>query len=294
MKNLLRQAEQTVRTGVLRLKTWFDPPLAADARPLEIREAIIDDVEQHAEPVGQGRRVLPHNHVSVSVLAGERDDRVRLQAALEDLRDAICARLTEIRCQIPPQFEVQLQLLEQPAESWGPEQRLEIKYESRTVVAAAAAQPVQEEAAVRQEPPEIRIEVIRGQTTQPSYAISEATVRIGRTAAPVDNRGRPRRNHVVFLEEGDEHTRTVGRAHASLQYDRDRQEYRLFDDGSHNGTRLIRKGTTVDVLPRDPVGVAVISGDEIEFGTAAIRVEIGHQGHEDLVATKDTKITKDL
>jgi hypothetical protein len=105
--------------------------------------------------------------------------------------------------------------------------------------------------------------------------LTEPNVRIGRTAAPVDNRGRPRKNHIVFLEDGDEHSQTVGRAHASIHYDRERHEYRLFDDGSHNGTRLTRNGTTVDVLPRDPVGVAVVSGDEIEFGTAAVRLEIG-------------------
>jgi hypothetical protein len=125
----------------------------------------------------------------------------------------------------------------------------------------------------KRDPPQIRITVIRGSATQESYTLTESAVRIGRTATPVDSRGRSRRNHVVFLEEGDAHSQTVGRAHASIHYDRERREYRLFDDGSHNGTRLIRNGTTVDVQPRDPVGVAVSSGDEIEFGTAAIRVE---------------------
>jgi pSer/pThr/pTyr-binding forkhead associated (FHA) protein len=92
---------------------------------------------------------------------------------------------------------------------------------------------------------------------------------------PTDHLGQPRHNQVVFVEEGDEHGATVGRAHASIRWDADRREYRLFDDGSHNGTRIVRAGVTIPVSPRDPVGVTVRSGDEIQFGTAAVRVEVG-------------------
>src|SRR5262245_51712247 len=55
-----------------RLRAWFDPPLELDARPLEIREAIIDCVERRAEPAAAGRRVLPHNLVSVTVMARDK------------------------------------------------------------------------------------------------------------------------------------------------------------------------------------------------------------------------------
>ena len=45
-------------------------------------------------------------------------------------------------------------------------------------------------------------------------------------------------------------------------------------DGSRNGTRVARDGSTLDVLRGDPVGVAIQSGDEIQLGSAAIKVRI--------------------
>ena len=60
-----------------------------------------------AEPAAAGRRVLPHNHVMVSVIAEDKDDRAALQPALEDVADAIRARLVEIRCPVPSGFEVE-------------------------------------------------------------------------------------------------------------------------------------------------------------------------------------------
>jgi hypothetical protein len=118
------------------------------------------------------------------------------------------------------------------------------------------------------------ITIARGQATHPSYTFTESHIRIGRSAQPVDGRGRPRTNQVVFLEDGDDHTRTVGRAHASIRYDATRREYRVFDDGSHNGTRVMRDGALFDVKPHDPVGVTLRSGDEIQVGTAALRIQI--------------------
>ena len=77
-----------------------------------------------------------------------------------------------------------------------------------------------------------------------------------------------------FVDEHNEHNITVGRAHASIRYESERRQYRLFDDGSHNGTRIVRQGETIDIAPRNPVGVALVSGDEIQFGTAAVSVEL--------------------
>ena len=123
-------------------------------------------------------------------------------------------------------------------------------------------------------PPVLRVNVVRGQATQASYTLSELQVRIGRTAASPDHTGRPRHNHVVFVEEGDAYSATVGRAHASIRYDDARREYRVFDDGSHNGTRVVRSGTMINVVARNPVGVTILSGDEVQLGTAAISVEL--------------------
>jgi len=252
------------RSAAATLRRWLDPPLDADSRPLEVREAIVEQVAQRAEPAAAGRRVLPHNQLTVVVLAPDKDARELLQLALADLESAIRARLTELRCPVPHGFTATVQYVKKPRPSWEPGQRFsidELKSASRPQALAASM-------------PEVHITVKRGEATQDSYVFSEPRILIGRTAAPIDHTGRPRHNHVVFVDEGNEHNATVGRAHASIQFDADRRQFRLFDDGSHNGTRVVRNGETLDVKPHNPVGVALLSGDEIQFGTAAVTIAI--------------------
>ena len=254
-------------TGALtRVRTWFDPPLEADARPLEVREAILDAVARRIEPAGGGRRVLPFKYAVVTVLGETPERRAALDAALGDLQHAIEERLAELRCELPPGFRVGLDVAKRPKPSWVPGQRFAI--DTASTPPEAASTPAREQC------PVLNAIVVRGTAARTSYALSERQIRIGRTENPVDDKGRPRHNHIVFLENGDEHSGTVGRSHASIRYHADRREYRLFDDGSHNGTRIIRDGRILEVMPRDPVGVTLASGDEIVLGTAALRIRV--------------------
>jgi hypothetical protein len=262
---ILRTGNDYVRRAVALLRAWFDPPIDADATPLEIREAVIDEVERRAQPTAAGRRALPYNYIRLRVLASEAD-RPSMAAALADIDAAMRARLAELRCPVPPGFDVEIQFVSAVDPGWRPEQRYSLDYEARVVARAPGA---------RATAPGLRVEVIRGTTTQPVYLLDQTKVRIGRSAAPTDHTGRPRQNHIVFAEDGDEHSVTVGRAHATIQYDATRREYRLFDDGSHNGTRIVRQGTVLSVAARNPVGTTILSGDEVQFGTAAVMVQIG-------------------
>lgn len=266
MNDFFKRVEVVLRRAVQRVQLWFDPPLDGAAKPLEVREAIIEHIEQQAESAGAGRRVLPYNHVTVAVLAEDKASRARLQAALIGLQESIVGRLTEIRCVVPAGFVVETRYLTRPPAAWTPNQRLAFNYDRRDVADMPNA--------AANEPARLQITIARGQATRPSYTFAEAHICIGRTAQPIDGRGRPRVNHVAFLEDGDAHSRTVGRAHASIRYDTTRREYRVFDDGSHNGTRVLRDGALFEVKPHDPVGVTLRSGDEIQVGTAALRVEI--------------------
>jgi hypothetical protein len=267
MTGVLSHVLASVRRAVAQVRVWFEPPLDADARPVEIREAIIDRVEHEAAPVAGGHRALPYTTASITVVAPTAAARAALQAALAGIEGAIAARLAEIRCSVPAGFSVDLRFAKKPKPAWGEGQRFSVTFSGQPATAAATA--------AGPEVPVLRIRVTRGRATRTSYTVSDAWVRIGRTSMPTDHLGQPRHNQVVFVEEGDEHGATVGRAHASIRWDADRREYRLFDDGSHNGTRIVRAGVTIPVSPRDPVGVTVRSGDEIQFGTAAVRVEVG-------------------
>lgn len=252
--------------AIVRVRTWFDPPLDASARPLEVREAILDAITRRIEPAGGGRRVLPFKHISATVLAETAEHRAVLEAGLTDLQAAIEDRLAEVRCEVPAGLRVHLEFARRPRAAWAPGQRLAIEWEREL--------PEEAPALSRPQTPVLNAIVIRGTATKPSYAFSERQIRIGRTENPVDEIGRPRHNHIVFVDGADEHSGTVGRSHASIRYEPGRREYRLFDDGSHNGTRIIRDGRVLDVMARDPVGVTIVSGDEIVLGTAALRVRV--------------------
>jgi hypothetical protein len=266
MNELFTRVDSALRAAVDRVQQWFDPPLDREAAPLEVREAIIDAIEQRVESAGAGRRVLPYNRITVTMLAADKPSRARLQAALSGLQESIAARLTELRCAIPAGFAVDTRYITRAPAAWAPQQRLAFACDQRE----APEMP----SAAANEPARLQITVARGQATHASYTFAESHVRIGRSAQPIDGCGRPRTNQVVFLEDGDDHARTVGRAHASIRYDTTRREYRVFDDGSHNGTRVMRDGALLEVKPHDPVGVTLRSGDEIQVGTAALRIQL--------------------
>jgi hypothetical protein len=274
MNELFTRVDSALRAAVHRVQLWFDPPLDREAAPLEVREAIIEAIEQRVEPTGAGRRVLPYNRITVTMLAADKLSRARLQAALGGLQESIAGRLAELRCAIPAGFAVETRYITRVPATWTPDQRLAFAYDQRDAPPRLRSGQAGTPSAIPNEPPPLQITVARGQATQASYTFAESHVRIGRSAQPIDGRGRPRTNQVVFLENGDDHARTVGRAHASIRYDTTRREYRVFDDGSHNGTRVVRDGAVLEVKPHDPVGVTLRSGDKIQVGTAALRIQI--------------------
>ena len=274
MNELVTRIDSGLRALVQRVQLWFDPPLDRQAAPLEVREAIIDAIEQRVEPAGAGHRVLPYNRITVTMLAADKPSRARLQAALGGLQESIAGRLAELRCPIPPGFTVETRYITRAPGAWAPHQRLAFAYERRDAPPRRPSGQAEMPSAVLNEPARLEITVARGQATHPSYTFAESHVRIGRSAQPIDGSGRPRTNQVVFLEDGDDHARTVGRAHASIRYDTTRREYRVFDEGSHNGTRVMRDGAIFEVKPHDPVGVTLRSGDEIQVGTAALRIQL--------------------
>jgi hypothetical protein len=265
MRARVREAAHVMQDVVGRVRGWFDPDLDADARPLEVREAILEQIERRVEPAGRGRRVLPWNRVSVTVLAPGKDRRAALEAALAGLEYAAVARLTELACEVPAGFALEIHYVKRPRSGWEPDRWIDIECGRSSAAHLVPAHP---------DCPRLSVTVVRGTASQASFTLAGPLILIGRTSDPVDQRGRTRHNHVAFVEDADECSRTVGRAHASIQYIRDRREYRLFDDGSRNGTRVVREGTVIEVAARDPVGISLRSGDEIRFGTAAVQIQL--------------------
>ena len=249
-----------------RLKNFFDTPLDAAATPLEVCQAVVDDVERRVEPIGRGRRVFPYTRLAIRIRQAQ-PDRAPLESAFEAIDRRIRERLDEVRCEAPRVLDVQVTYLQTAPPDWRADQMFAVDYrrESETAAGLTAAAPS----------PPVRVAVLKGAATEGSYTFTEPVISIGRSEDPTDALGRVRRNRVAFLDVVDGVTETVGRAHARLRFDQEANGYRLFDEGSSNGTSIIRGGATIAVPPRDPRGVRILSGDEIQVGRAVLAIVIG-------------------
>lgn len=246
-----------------RIKDFFEEPLGEDAAPLELREAVLDDIEARVQPVGRGKRVFPYNRITVTI-AGIRADRPAIEAAFETFEDRIRERLSEIGCEVPAHLDIRGRFEEETPETWAAGQLFSVDY-----TRSDASAP--DDRGQRRQPA-LRVAVVKGSADQAEYTFTQSTVPIGRTAEPADHLGRVRRNRIVFRDAVDGVTETVGRAHARLAFDAETGSYRVFDEGSSNGTSILREGSVIPVPSQDPRGVRVESGDEIQLGRAVIHV----------------------
>ncbi len=250
-----------------RLRTFLDAPPERDAPPIEIAQAVLDAVEARVTATGAGHRVFPWDRVDVRVLATE-DAHAAVEAVFAGLGGRVAERLREVRCEVPGDVEVHLQCLTDPPAGWSARQAFDVAF-ARTGQPRSAQGDQSREAGTWQ----LRLVVVAGAATAPTFPLRDATISMGRLADPTDGSGRPRRNRVAFLDVVDGITETVGRAHARLRLDEAAGHYRLYDEGSRNGTSIVRSGDVIVVPPRDPRGVRVQPGDEIVLGRAVLRVE---------------------
>lgn len=250
-----------------RLRKFFDAPLDTDASPLEIGQAVLNEIEHKVQPLGRGRRLFPYTRLAVRIRSSA-DDRAAIEAMGAGLNRRILERLAELQCDAPPSLDITVATIDSAPADWPEDRRFTIDYHRDGNVRAATPQPL----------PQLHVVVIKGAATEPAFTFNESTVAIGRTGEPTDELGRTRRNRVAFTDTRDGVTETVGRAHARLRFDAVSSSYLLFDDGSSNGTAVIRDGTTIPVPRLDPRGVRVQSGDEIQVGRALLRIKIDQAG----------------
>jgi FHA domain-containing protein len=241
------------------------------SEPLELVNGILRDIEHRVEPIGGGHRRFPYNTIGVTVLAVNKEEQDRYDSALSDLEPKIRERLRELACDQPGRLEISVQFAKKPRKGWAADQRVELTF-SREAQAAVAARATRErEAPVSSA---VRLVVMRGAAAKRTYSFEQRVIRFGRGEDHAEASGRSRRNDIAFLDDQDEVNRTVARAQAHLEFDAERREFRLFDDGSSNGTRIVRDAEIITVTPHGPRGVRVASGDILEFGRARVRFEV--------------------
>jgi hypothetical protein len=251
------------RTLQSRVKSFFENPPGPGAGPLELLLATLDDLEKRVQPAGRGRRVFPYSRIVVHIFQPDAD-RVAVEAVFRQLDARLRERLAELRCDAPQRIETEVSV--EPRDT----------REGEPVFAVECFDGVEPpvEGPGDRGCPALRVVVVKGACAEAEYSFAGPVVAIGRTAEPVDALGRVRRNDVAFLDTRDGVTETVGRAHARLQFDEDARAYHLFNEASSNPTFVLRGGRSLRVPPRDPRGLRVQSGDEVQLGRAVIRLTI--------------------
>ncbi len=246
-----------------RVKNFFDGPLDAAASPLELLQATLEALEQKVQPAGRGTRIFPYNRIIIRV-AQPVADREAIAAVFAQLEERLRDRLRELQCEAPAAMRTDVSVT---ADAADPVLTVECLRDEAVVPAPQAR-------TVSPRPSTVSIAVLKGVCEQADYSFTDSTIAIGRTPDPVDALGNIRRNHVVFVEIRDGVNETVARAHARLQRDPDTGEYHLFNEASSNPTVLLRAGRSIRVPPRDPRGLRLQSGDEVQLGRALIRLTI--------------------
>ena len=252
-----------------RLAERSDVPM----QPIEVRKATLDEIEDLVEPATKSRRIFPYNRVTVEVVAPDAKRRAAMEAVLgerSDLGKAVSARLKSAGCPVPAGLEVRLKLVKRVSADWEKGRAFRVRCEHADVepVKPPASKTAGQAAA---------LVVIKGDASRDRFPVKGERTNIGRLAEVVDgNRRVVRRNHVVFADGDNPVNLTVSRSHAHIA-PTPSGEYRLFDDGSSAGTRILRGGQTLALPPGSPRGTKLQPGDEIFFGQALVRFEVGPQ-----------------
>jgi hypothetical protein len=238
-------------------------------QPIEVRKATLDEVEDLVEPASKSRRIFPYNRVTVEVVATDAKRRAAMEAVLgerSDLGKAVSDRLKSAGCPLPKDLQVRLKLVKRAGAEWEKGRAFRLKCEHVEEEAPATGSP-------RSAAGTAALVVVKGETTRERYVIKGGCTNIGRLAEVVDKDSRVvRRNQVVFTDCNNGVNLTVSRTHAHIA-PTPSGEYRLFDDGSSSGTRILRSGRTFALPPGSPRGTKLLPGDEVFFGQACMRFE---------------------
>jgi hypothetical protein len=255
-------------------RTLFEAPLGTGPRAgeppelAEIRLALFDQVRSHSYRAG-GRRVFPYDRVRLFLVGIEKSRAAAFHGTFfrHYLEQELKNTLEKSDCRYPESLRVEVRTtpdLPGPGEPW-------------MQVETVAVDPVAESA--RTVP---KLVVLEGDARPATLEIDREHLYVGRAPDVYSAEGMRRRNDLVFAAD-TEINRTVSREHAHITWDSAVDEYRLHNDrwyplsgpGAGNpGTWIVRKGVSQPVH-RGGRGTKLEAGDEIRFGRAAVRFEVG-------------------
>jgi hypothetical protein len=234
--------------------------------PLEIRREILEEVAARIA-IDEGRKLFPFGRIVIRLLP--RTDAMRAAFEASFVRDAslkedVYRRLREARVQSPGNLEIFVQFQEDSAPD-SSEASARRAFELEFVRPDELNKP---------EIPEVTLTVIKGSAEQGTYQMRKERILIGRLSEVLDREGRlVRKNDVAFQDNGDDINSSVGRIHARIWLDLEKRQFRIMDESSRYGTRIMRGGRSIEVPGGNPRGIRLSPGDEIYLGQACVRFD---------------------
>jgi FHA domain len=236
--------------------------------PLEIVHLVVETVEHEIQPGGRGKRVLPFNSITLSILAPSREGRARFEAVFAgepSLRDRIVEHLRSKACAIDDLTLAVVYVARTPKDWRHPQFNLAFARVERAPASDARRDPTFKR---------FDLTVMRGTAERKTYSFAAKRIDLGRCAEVRDTRNRlVRTNHVAFVEGAGQVNQSVSRRHGHIAYEPASGGYRLRDDGSVHGTSVVRNGSTVAVPPGS-LGVRLRTGDVIVLGEARLQIRL--------------------
>ena len=231
--------------------------------PLDTAHAIVDLVAREIQATGRGHRGFPFNQVRITLLAPTPRAKARLQAVIDGpdpLRDRITSRLATAGCDVDGLMVTVAYATKAKADWVQPDFDVEcLRVDAREV-------PLVTSPGHR-----LGLRVLAGETVSASYDLDADTVTIGRGTEIADDRGRLIRvNLIAFTDGAGDINATVSRLHAHVTREVG-GTWRIFDDGSAQGTMVVRQGRG-HVVSQWGRGIVLRSGDEIVLGRARLSV----------------------
>jgi hypothetical protein len=255
---------ETLGDILKRIRHWVRP-WEMGTEPMEVRRAVLDEIDGRVVAAGGGRRIFPYNHVRVQLLTGSPEERSMLEGVVRegwDLEGEVRRRMREHGAELPSGFTLEIGYTEEAGPEFGG-RHYHVNYE-RTEEESASEDP--------SERPILELTVIKGKATHQVYSFTSERVYLGRMEEVIDGEGRVRRrNDVAFLEEG-EVNQTVSREQARITWDAQTRGYWLRTEPGASATRIFRDGRAIEVSRQDRRGVRLQPGDEIYLGRACLKV----------------------
>lgn len=239
------------------------------AEPLELRNAILREIEEQLIAGPKGSNVFPYDEVTIEVLADlpARHDAVEAMFDAEGgLEGAVRTRMAERDCRLSPACAFHIRAVTTPPEGWPTGAPYRLRFRRRRDG---------EKRLKPQAPPVLMLTLSPGGRSH-TYRLGQERVDIGRVAEVRDREGRFLRRNAICISDEHDPKGTVSRRHAHIKAvagPDGRVHYMLYDDGSSYGTRVVRKGETVVVHP-GTLGVRLRDRDQLHFGDATAVVRI--------------------